>query len=471
MQNKTKDIKANSITDTIVAIATPSGEGALGIIRLSGPDTIRIGEIIFHGRNLAKQDSHTAHFGLIKDEAGEILDEVVLTIFRSPRSFTTEDIIEMTCHGSPYNLQTIIELCVRQGARLAGPGEFTQRAFLNGRIDLAQAEAVADLIAAENKRSHDLAVHQMRGGFSKVIEEMRSQLIDFASLLELELDFGEEDVEFADRTQLKELLESITGKIEQLIKSFQLGNVIKNGVNTVIAGKPNAGKSTLLNTLLNEERAIVSDIPGTTRDTIEEVINIDGIQFRIIDTAGLREARDQIEAIGVERTMEKIRQSSVLIYVFDVTTQIPSEILQEIEELKTNGIPILVVANKIDLVEDESFFTGSNWLQLINSWRTVLISAKDPGQVEKVKEALYHQAIQFDLLPTDTILSNVRHYDALQTAQNHLTTARTGMEEDKTSDLIAIDIRHALHAMGSITGVISTDDLLGNIFGKFCIGK
>jgi tRNA modification GTPase len=460
-----------NITDTIVAIATPAGEGALGIIRLSGPDTIRIGEIIFHGRNLAKQASHTAHFGLIKDEKNEILDEVVLTLFRSPRSFTTEDIIELTCHGSSYNLQSIVELCVRHGARLAGPGEFTQRAFLNGRIDLAQAEAVADLIAAENKRSHDLAVHQMRGGFSKVIEDMRSKLIDFASLLELELDFGEEDVEFADRTQLRTLLDNITESIDKLIRSFQLGNVIKNGVNTVIAGKPNAGKSTLLNTLLNEERAIVSDIPGTTRDTIEEVINIEGIQFRLIDTAGLREARDQIEAIGVERTMEKIRHSSVLIYVFDVTTQKPSEVLGEIEKLQTSGIPILVIANKIDLIEDESFFNGPNWLQLINTWRTVLISAKDAGQVEKVKEALYHQAIQFDLKQTETILSNVRHYDALQTAQNHLNIARKGMDDQQSSDLITIDIRHALHAMGSITGTISTDDLLGNIFGKFCIGK
>ncbi|MEL7222108.1 MAG: tRNA uridine-5-carboxymethylaminomethyl(34) synthesis GTPase MnmE [Bacteroidota bacterium] len=340
---------AHNLSDTIVALATPQGVGAIGVIRLSGPKAIAIVDAVFPAKNLLEQAGYTVHFGTIRNEEDKIIDEVLATLFVAPRSYTGENVVEVSCHGSDYIIQELIQLFIRQGARLAQAGEFTMRAFLNGQMDLSQAEAVADLIASSSASSHQLAMQQMRGGFSNEIAALRQQLIDFASLIELELDFGEEDVEFANRDDLKALVEKIQTVLRQLIQSFQLGNVLKKGVSTVIAGRPNAGKSTLLNALLNEERAIVSDIAGTTRDTIEEVLNIKGIQFRLIDTAGIREAEDTIEAMGVEKTMEKVRQSSLLIYVFDVVSTSPEVVRSDLAKLVQEGMHVLVVANKMDL--------------------------------------------------------------------------------------------------------------------------
>src|SRR5882757_6894299 len=333
--------------ETIVALATPNGTGAIGIIRLSGPEAITIANNVFKGKDLTKQPSHTIHFGSIAD-GDIILDEVLVSLFVGPRSYTRENVVEISCHGSAYIIESIIKLLLKNGARSAKAGEFTLRAFLNGQMDLSQAEAVADLIASNSKASQQVALQQLRGGFSNQLQTLREQLVTFASLVELELDFSEEDVEFANRDQLKQLIHDITKIVGQLIQSFKLGNVIKNGVNTVIAGKPNAGKSTLLNALLNEERAIVSEIPGTTRDTIEEVLNINGIQFRFIDTAGIRNTEDVIEKLGVEKTMEKLRQSSVYIYLFDVNSTSPEELLHDVQQLKLTGFTGLVVGNKID---------------------------------------------------------------------------------------------------------------------------
>jgi tRNA modification GTPase len=467
------------LADTIVALATPAGVGAIGVIRLSGPEAISIADAVFYGKKLAEQKSHTLHFGTIRDEENIILDEVVIGLFVGPKSYTGEDVVEISCHGSNYILQQVIQLLVRKGARLAQPGEYTMRAFLNGRMDLSQAEAVADLIASDSESAHQIAMQQMRGGFSQEIAELRQQLIDFASLMELELDFSEEDVEFADRTKLKELVLKIQRLLEDLIDSFQLGNVIKNGVNTVIAGRPNAGKSTLLNALLNEERAIVSDIAGTTRDTIEEVLNIQGIPFRLIDTAGIRDAQDTIEAVGVQKTLEKIQQSALLVYVFDVVEMGPEELKTDLEKLLKPGLHILLVANKMDLnpytewqhyadalaslsPTDEPLLTEANW---------VPISAINKMNIPHLKEKLYQAVLDRKVSAGDTIVSNVRHYDALRLAHESLQATLTGLDTGVTSDLIALDIRRGLHHLGEITGEISTDDLLGNIFSNFCIGK
>ncbi|MBK7409123.1 MAG: tRNA uridine-5-carboxymethylaminomethyl(34) synthesis GTPase MnmE [Saprospirales bacterium] len=338
-----------ALDDTITALSTPPGIGAIGVIRLSGPRAVAIVDAVFEGKKLKDQASHTAHFGTIKDAEGQALDEVVVTLFRAPRSYTREDVVEVSCHGSPYILQQVLQLFIEKGARMAKPGEFTLRAFFNGRMDLSQAEAVADLIASDSAAAHQIAIQQMRRGFSDEIRKLREELINFASLIELELDFSEEDVEFADRSQLKELMTKIQKLLHVLIQSFQLGNVLKHGVNTVLAGRPNAGKSTLLNALLNEERAIVSEIAGTTRDTIEETLHIQGITYRLIDTAGIREAADQIEAIGVRKTMEKIGQAAVLVYIFDVIKSGPEEVRKDLESLARPGLHLLVVANKMDL--------------------------------------------------------------------------------------------------------------------------
>ena len=339
---------STDLSDTILALSTPQGIGAIGVIRMSGTNAIHICNEVFKGKNLLKQKTHTVHFGTIRYE-NRIIDEVLVSIFKCPHSYTGENIVEISCHGSPYILQQIIEILIGHGARLAKAGEFTMRAFLNGKMDLSQAEAVADLIASESEAAHKLAIQQMRGGFSSEIQELRKQLIHFASLIELELDFSEEDVEFADREQLTTLIQKLQQLLRQLIRSFSLGNAIKNGVTTVIAGRPNAGKSTLLNVILNEERAIVSDIAGTTRDTIEEVINIKGVQFRLIDTAGIRDAQDQIEAIGVQKTLDSIANASVLLYVFDVINLSPEEVKNDLKKLIKKGLHIIVVANKMDL--------------------------------------------------------------------------------------------------------------------------
>jgi len=449
---------------TIVALATPAGSGALGIIRLSGPDAIAIAQSVFKGKDLTKQESHTIHFGNIMD-GDLILDEVLVSLFVAPRSYTRENVVEISCHGSAYIIESIIKLLIKKGARAAKSGEFTLRAFLNGQLDLSQAEAVADLIASNSKASQQVALQQLRGGFSNQLQTLREQLVQFASLVELELDFSEEDVEFANRDQLKKLTHDITRIIGSLIQSFELGNAIKMGVNTVIAGRPNAGKSTLLNALLNEERAIVSHIPGTTRDTIEEILNIHGINFRLIDTAGIREATDAIEQIGVQRTMEKISQSALLVYVYDATQTTAAELEQDIENLQKPGIAMLVVANKIDLLSPMQINS------LPHLEKAVTISAKEKVHIDDLKDKIYHTAIKDQLTGNETLVTNIRHLEALQKTEESLLRVLNGIDGSVTSDFLATDIKQALHYLGEITGTVTTDDLLENIFSKFCIGK
>jgi tRNA modification GTPase len=449
--------------ETIVALATPNGVGAIGVIRLSGPDAIMIANSVFKGKDLTKQESHTIHFGQIAD-ADLLLDEVLVSLFVAPRSYTRENVVEISCHASNYIIESIIKLLIKKGARSAKPGEFTLRAFLNGQLDLSQAEAVADLIAANSKTSQQVAMQQLRGGFSNQLQALREQLVNFASLVELELDFSEEDVEFANREQLKQLIHNIVRIVGKLIKSFELGNVIKNGVNTVIAGRPNAGKSTLLNALLNEERAIVSHIPGTTRDTIEEVLNINGVNFRLIDTAGIREATDTIEQIGVQRTMEKISQSALLIYVFDAAEISSEELNNDIESLQRPGVTMMVVANKADLLSEEQ-------LSLANTQGAIIISARQRQHIDELKHKIYSSAIKHQLSGDETLVTNVRHLEALQKTESALIRLLEGIDSQVTSDFLAMDIKQALHYLGEITGTVTTDDLLDNIFSKFCIGK
>jgi tRNA modification GTPase len=453
--------------ETIVALATPNGIGAIGVIRLSGPDAIVIANRVFKGKDLTKQESHTIHFGQIVD--GELmLDEVLVSLFIAPKSYTRENVVEISCHGSNYIIESIIKLLIKDGARSAKPGEFTLRAFLNGQLDLSQAEAVADLIVSNSKASQQVAMQQLRGGFSNQLQTLRDQLVTFASLVELELDFSEEDVEFANRGQLKQLIYDITKVIGQLIQSFELGNVIKNGVNTVIAGRPNAGKSTLLNALLNEERAIVSHIPGTTRDTIEEILNINGINFRLIDTAGIREATDTIEQIGVARTMEKISQSALLIYLFDASITTREELESDIKSLQRPGITMLIVANKIDLLNTATVKSSPF---LASHPEFISVSAKEKQHIDELKQRIYKAAVKHQLNADETLISNVRHLEALQRTESALIRLLQGIDTQVTSDFLAMDIKQALHYLGEITGAVTTDDLLDNIFSKFCIGK
>ena len=452
--------------ETIVALSTPPGIGAIGVIRLSGKDAIGITNSVFSGKDLTKQDSHTIHFGLIKD-GNVVIDEVLVSLFVAPKSYTKENVVEISCHGSNYIIQQIITLLIKMGASAAKPGEFTLRAFLNGGLDLSQAEAVADLISSDSAAAHGVAMNQLRGGFSTELNVLREQLIHFASMIELELDFAEEDVEFANRDQLQELIAKITLVLNKLIRSFELGNVIKAGINTVIAGRPNAGKSTLLNALLNEDRAIVSDIAGTTRDTIEEVLNINGINFRMIDTAGIREATDTIEAIGVEKTMQKISQSALLVYLFDVVNMSATEINDDVQRLYRKGMPFLAVANKMDL----SYNDRLKELRLPTDVRFIAISAKENLHVEELKELIYETAVGDQLSDNHTMVTNIRHLEALQRTQIALEGVARGLDNPVTSDFLAMDIKQALHYLGEITGQVTTDDLLENIFSKFCIGK
>jgi tRNA modification GTPase len=448
--------------ETIVALATPSGTGAIGVIRLSGPDAIAIVNSAFKGKDLTKQASHTIHFGNIVDD-DMILDEVLVSLFVAPKSYTRENVVEISCHGSNYIIESIIKLLIKKGARLAKAGEFTLRAFMNGQMDLSQAEAVADLIASNSKASQQVALQQLRGGFSNQLQSLREQLVQFASLIELELDFAEEDVEFANRDQLKKLIHDIVRVISALVQSFELGNAIKQGVNTVIAGRPNAGKSTLLNALLNEERAIVSHIPGTTRDTIEEVLNINGINFRLIDTAGIREATDAIEKIGVERTMEKIAQSALVIYVYDAATLTTDELNSDLDKLRKRDVTILTVANKADLLSPEK-------LEELAQLNTLTISAKEKTSINDLRSKIYHSAIKEQLDGNETLVTNIRHLEALQRTEEALANVLRGIDS-VTSDFLSMDIKQALHYLGEITGAVTTDDLLDNIFSKFCIGK
>ena len=461
-----------NLNDIIIALATPPGVGAIAVIRLSGNGCIDLVNSFFATKNLSEEKSHTIHFGKIIDENKKTLDEVLVSIFRNPTSYTKEDVIEISCHGSQYIIQHIINLFLRNGARIAKQGEFTLRAFLNGQLDLSQAEAVADLISSDNEKNHELALKQMRGGFSNEIKNLRQELIDFGALLELELDFGEEDVEFADRKKLEELIEKIKGYIYSLIQSFQLGNVIKSGVATAIVGKPNAGKSTLLNALINEDRAIVSEIAGTTRDTIEEVFNINGIQFRLTDTAGLRDSQDIIEKIGIEKTKQKIEASNIVIYVFDVITTSPNELISEVNVLRQQlGInsKILLVANKMDLnpyTKPESYFSD-----FVNSENLITTSAINNMNIEYLKEKLFLMVVDQEISLDKTIVTNARHYDALTKSYEALNATLHGLNSGITGDFIAMDVRRALHFLGEITGEISSEDLLDSIFSRFCIGK
>lgn len=454
--------------DTIVALSTPSGSGAIGVVRLSGDRAIEIAAALMPKAKLPSTASHTARFGKLYAPSGELLDEVVATIFRGPRSYTSQDIVEISCHGSSFIIEQVLDACLQSGARLAQPGEFTMRAYLNGSLDLAQAEAVADLIAAESSGAHQLALDQLSGGVSKRIAELRVKLIDVASLLELELDFGEEDVEFADRTQLNALLTDTIDMIESLLSSFTLGNAIKEGVKTVLAGKPNAGKSTLLNTLLDDDRAIVSDIAGTTRDTIEELLVIDGIPFRLIDTAGIRDAADTIEALGVERTLDKINTSAVVLYLVDASATSPSEALEDIDKLQLGEQKLLVLLNKADQASQDQLAAFNS---LKETYSSLALSAQSADDVKQLKSLLLDVIGGGVDLTQRTIITNQRHVDALRRTLTALDTARNGLGMHIPSDLVALDLRAALNALGEITGAISADDLLGSIFGRFCIGK
>lgn len=458
--------------DTIIALATASGAGAIAVLRISGTEAITISNTIFksiHNKQLKNQPTHTVHLGHIVD-ADRVLDEVLVSVFKNPQSYTGEDVVEISCHGSSYIQQEIMQLCIRKGCRAASPGEFTLRAFLNGKMDLSQAEAVADLIASDSAAAHQIAMQQMRGGFSSEIKILREELLNFASLIELELDFSEEDVEFADRKQFEDLLQRIRRVLKYLLDSFSTGNVIKNGVPIAIIGAPNVGKSTLLNALINEDKAIVSNIAGTTRDAIEDEITIEGVKFRFIDTAGIRQTEDTVEAIGIEKTFEKMAQSQVILQLFDaskITTASSQEILKQIQDTATQypEKQLLIIVNKMD--------TSSHKVikDCLDSQEFLGLSAKTGEGVVILKTQLLGLVQMGKLRNNDTIITNARHYDALGQALENIQNVQNGLQNGLSGDLLAIDIREALHHFGRITGEISTDDLLGNIFSNFCIGK
>jgi tRNA modification GTPase len=461
--------------ETIVALASPSGAGAIAVIRISGKDAITIASLVFQsvsGKDITKQKTHTLHLGHIVD-GNKVLDQVLLSLFKGTNSYTGENTIEISCHGSVYIQQQIIQLLLRKGCRMAQAGEFTLRSFLNGKMDLSQAEAVADLISSDNEASHQIAMQQMRGGFSNEISKLREELLNFASLIELELDFAEEDVEFADRTQFKELLNRIEFVLKRLIDSFAVGNVIKNGIPVAIVGEPNVGKSTLLNALLNEERAIVSEIAGTTRDTIEDELVINGIGFRFIDTAGIRETEDVVESIGIKKTFEKIEQAQVVIYLIDssqlsLDNENLKEVQIELEKIK-NQFPLkalLVIGNKADKLLETEILNLTAQIPTI-----LLLSAKEKQGIDDLKDKLISFINTGALRNNETIVTNTRHYDSLLKALDEIQKVKYDLQTNLSSDLMAIDIKQALYYFGEITGEVTNDELLGNIFANFCIGK
>ena len=464
--------------ETIVALATPSGAGAVAIIRMSGKEAITIASEVFQSvsnKDLTKQKTHTIHLGTIVED-NKIYDQVLVSIFKNPHSYTGEDVIEISCHGSTFIQQQIIQLLLRKGCRMAQAGEFTLRAFLNGKLDLSQAEAVADLISSDNEASHQIAMQQMRGGFSSEISKLREELLNFTSLIELELDFAEEDVEFADRTQFRDLLNRIEFVLKRLIDSFAIGNVIKNGIPIAIVGEPNVGKSTLLNALLNEERAIVSEIAGTTRDTIEDELVIGGIGFRFIDTAGIRETIDVVESIGIKKTFEKIEQAQVVLFLIDSLQLIidnENTVKIEIEKIKNQFPlkPLVVVINKIDKLDYKLRIQFDNKLSIINYQLVIEISAKEKLGIDDLKNKLLSFVNTGVLRNNETIITNTRHYDSLLKALEEIQKVKFGLQSNLPSDLMAIDIRQALYYFGEITGEVTNDELLGNIFSNFCIGK
>jgi len=450
--------------DTIVAVSTPMGIGAIGLIRLSGKEAISIIQKVFDGRNLKEQASHTLHFGRIH-QGGRILDEVIIGLYKGPNSYTGQNVVEISCHGSPYIIQSLLDLLIEMGARPADPGEFTLRAFLNGKMDLSQSEAVADLITSETASMHQVAMQQLRGGFKNDLEKIRQELLDFASLLELELDFSEEDVEFADRNHLTELLNRIQEEINPLIQSFSLGNALKKGVPVVIAGKPNAGKSTLLNSLLNENRALVSNIPGTTRDTIEVELNLNGILFRLIDTAGLRASIDEVEKMGIQKTYEEMEKAQILIYLFDPEEIQAKELDYETQKLKDSypETQILLVANKSDMEKEKT--------RIYPNQEILSISAKEKLNLNALKAELVNRVDQNRLLSGSTIITNSRHLNALKKTLEAVNATLQLLKTKNSGELLAFEIKEALYHLGLITGQVSNDELLGNIFGRFCIGK
>lgn len=455
--------KLSGWSDTIVAVATAPGVGAIAVIRISGEKAFEIINELFPSKDLLAQASHTMHVGVLKD-SDDAIDEVVVSLYKGPRSFTGEDTIEISCHGSPFIQQQILEACVRKGARLARAGEFTQRAFLNGKLDLTQAEAVADIIASNTKASQRTALHNIRGGFSDDLKAIREQLLQFAALIELELDFATEDVEFADRTKFYDLIQRSGIATQKLLQSFRLGNVIKNGVSVAIIGKPNAGKSTLLNSLLNEDRAIVSDIAGTTRDTIEETMNINGILFRLIDTAGIRShSTDTIENIGIEKSLQKMQSADIVLYLFDVQAETNEMLQEQIGSFDKAGIRYLLVANKAD---NEQATHSFNIDQPV-----LFISAKQQKGIEELKNTLFNNTVESETTTEDTVVTNARHYEALQQVNDSLADIKNGLDNGLPGDLLALDIRRCLYYLGEITGEISNEDKLDYIFSKFCIGK
>ena len=464
------------INDTIVALATATGVGAISVIRLSGKEAIELADKVFktlNGKPLSEAPSHTVHLGTIKNE-NQVIDECLATIFKGKKSYTGEPVVEFSCHGSAYITQEVIKLCLANGARLAEAGEFTKRAFLNGKLALNQAEAVADLIASDSKASHQVALQQMRGGFTSEIEDLRQELLNFASLIELELDFSEEDVEFADRSQFEQLLKRIKTTLQTLIQSFSAGNAIKNGIPVAIVGKPNAGKSTLLNTLLNEERAIVSDIAGTTRDTIEETLHIDGFTFRFIDTAGIRDTKDQIEAIGVEKAKEKIKKAQLILYLYNEKENTTDEVIHFVTENYHKEAKFILLHNKIeDLQEVITPFDNEILASIPEEYifSQLRISAKENINIDELKKILSLYVKNLSPSAGNTIITNIRHYEALNNALQALEKVEEGMQIHLSGDLLAIDIRETLYHLGSITGAVSNDELLGNIFSRFCIGK
>ncbi len=457
-------VKMDGWDDTIVAIATPPGIGAIAMIRVSGEKALEIADKIFLAKKISAQPSHTLHVGML-EQNGEAIDEVVISLFKAPKSYTGENIIEISCHGSPFLQQKIIEAIIENGARLAKPGEFTLRAFLHGKLDLAQAEAVADLIASNSEAAKNTALKTMRGGFSHQLKEIRESLLTFSALMELELDFSEEDVEFADRSALLKLLDFAQQTVSDLRDSFRLGNVIKNGVMVAITGKPNAGKSTLLNNLLNENRALVSDIAGTTRDTIEEILHIGGMAFRVMDTAGLRHSNDIIETMGVERSYEKMRAADLVIYLFDITQENIASIFATMDEVTKENPSVIFCGNKMDSYEKDELdikFSGTNLF---------MISAKSGEHVPALKDAMLQKILDGKIATENTIITNARHFEALEKVYESLKEIRAGIEQQIPGDLVALDIRNCLHYLGEITGEITHEDQLDYIFSKFCIGK
>ena len=446
-------------SESICAISSPPGIGGVSLIRISGAESFSIAENIF-SKSLKDTSGYQVLYGKIIEKK-QIIDDVIVTVFKNPHSFTGENTVEINCHGSTFIQQKIIELLINNGARLALPGEFSKRAFLNGKLDLSQTEAIADLINSKSSAAHEIAIKQLKGGISSELKILRNKLIEFASLIELELDFSEEDVEFADRKHLNELIKDLITHIYQLKKSFQYGNAIKNGVSTVIAGRPNAGKSTLLNNILNENRAIVSSIAGTTRDTIEEIITINGIDFRLVDTAGIRNTEDEIEKIGVAKTLEKINQSSLVIYIYDSWSTTQKEVDEDLSKYIENKVPCLVIANKIDLVKSSKEIPKDH----------LTASLKTTPNTLEIKDSIFELFERNNVHNESVIISNMRHFEALELAYNELIKVEKGLSENIPGDLIAMDIRQVLYYIGTITGDISSDELLGNIFANFCIGK